>query len=332
MELDFNKKEKMAGTFIIVIAILLLTTVVMVGRGKDWFKTYIIYYTTFDESYNLDESASVKLYNADIGKVKKITLVENKVKVRLAILEEYASRIRNDAVATVESPTFIGSEFISIQPGNTDASPIPEEGEIPSTAKKSISDILAEFQVEKTAKEIIRIVHDLAEIVQIMRQPDGPFFTAIDTVNKALSHFEKIIRDLEAGKGTAGGILKSEVLLEKILDDINKLGDVLDNIKTASAKTPETMDMVQDNLITIKNIGSEISESISNIKRILKEVEEGSHGIPEVTRSTKRGIREIRNGVENIDNVVQSLKKNFLIRSNLPSEPAGENIDAGLRQ
>ncbi len=332
MELDFNKKEKMAGTFIIVIAILLLTTVVMIGRGKDWFKTYIIYYTTFDESYNLNENASVKLYNADIGKVKKITLVGNKVKVKLAILEEYASRIRNDSVATVESPTFIGSEFISIQPSNTDAPLIPEEGEISSMAKKSISDILAEFQVEKTAKEIIGAVHDLSEIVQIMRQPDGPFFTAVNTANKVLSHFEKIIRDLEAGKGTAGGILKSEVLLERILDDINKLGDILDNIKTASAKTPETMDLVQDNLAAVKNIGVEISESISNIKRILKEVEEGSHDIPEVTQTTKRGIREIRDGVKNIDNVVQSLKKNFLIRPNLPPEPAGENIDAGLRQ
>ena len=252
MELDFNKKEKIAGTFIIVVAILLLTTVVMIGRGKDWFKTYVIYYTTFDESYNLQENASVKLYNANIGKVKKITLVGDKVRVKLAILEEYASRIRSDSVATVESPTFIGSEHISIQPGSADAPLVPEEGEIPSMAKKSISDILTEFQVEETAKKIIKAVQDLSEIAEIMRKPDGPFFAAIDTINKTLSHFEKIIRDIEAGKGTAGGILKSRVLLERILDDLDKLGDILDNIKTASAKTPETIDQVQDNLAAIK--------------------------------------------------------------------------------
>ncbi|GAF95450.1 unnamed protein product, partial [marine sediment metagenome] len=41
MELDFTKKEKSAGIFIIGISILLLATVIIIGRGKDWFKTYI---------------------------------------------------------------------------------------------------------------------------------------------------------------------------------------------------------------------------------------------------------------------------------------------------
>jgi len=56
-----------------------------------------------------------------IGKVKKITLTDDKVKVEQAILQEYASRIRNDTIAIVESPTFIGSEYVSIKPGAFDA-------------------------------------------------------------------------------------------------------------------------------------------------------------------------------------------------------------------
>ncbi|MCJ7616946.1 MAG: hypothetical protein MUO43_10470, partial [Desulfobacterales bacterium] len=69
MEVDYNKKEKIVGTFVIGIVILMLTMLIIIGRGKDWFKTYIIYYTTFEESYNLKENAAVKLYKADIGKV-----------------------------------------------------------------------------------------------------------------------------------------------------------------------------------------------------------------------------------------------------------------------
>ncbi|MCK5192861.1 MAG: MCE family protein, partial [Desulfobulbaceae bacterium] len=125
MELDFNKKEKTAGIFIIGIAILLLATVIIIGRGKDWFKTYITYYTAFEESYNLMVDTPVKLFNADIGKVKDITPVGNKVKVTLIILKDYQSRIRTDSVATVESPTLIGSEYISIIPGSKDAPLIP---------------------------------------------------------------------------------------------------------------------------------------------------------------------------------------------------------------
>ena len=332
MDLDFSKKEKIVGTFIIFIVVILLTTVVIIGRGKDWFKTYITYYTTFDESYNLKEDAAVKLFKADIGKVKKIILVENRVKVKLAILEEYSSRIRSDSVAIVESPTFIGSEYISIKPGSADSPLIPKGGEINSTSKKSISDIMLEFQVEETAKKVIRAVQDLSEITQIMRDPDGPFFTAIDNINKIISHFEAISRDIQAGKGTVGGILKSSEILQIILDDLDKVTQILESIAEASSKTPEITNKVQNNLATIEKIGEEVLHSISSIKRILKEVEEGSHDIPEITQTTKLGIREIREGVENIDSVVQSLKKNLLIRPNLPPEPKGKNIDAGLRQ
>ena len=332
MDLDFSKKEKIVGTFIIFIVVILLTTVVIIGRGKDWFKTYIIYYTTFDESYNLKEDAAVKLFKADIGKVKKIILVENRVKVNLAILEEYSSRIRSDSVAIVESPTFIGSEYISIKPGSADSPLIPKGGEINSTSKKSISDIMLEFQVEETAKKVIRAVQDLSEIMQIMRDPDGPFFTAINNINKTISHIEAITGDIQAGKGTVGSMLKSREILQIILDNLDKVTQILESIAEASSKTPEITNKVQDNLAIIKKVGEEVLDSISSIKRILKEVEEGSHDIPEVTRSTKRGINEIRDGVENIDKVVKSLQKNFLIRPNLPAEPKGKNIDAGLRQ
>ncbi len=332
MDLDFSKKEKIAGIFIIGIIILLLATVITIGRGKDWFKTYIIYYTTFNESYNLQDNASVKLFKANIGKVKKITLDGNKVKVKLAILEEYSSRIRTDSIAIVESPTFIGSEYVSIQPGSHDAPLITEGGEIQSEAKKKVSDIMAEFQVEKTAKMVIQAVQDLSELFEIMRDPNGPLFKAINNINKTICHLEAVASDIKAGKGTVGGLLRSRALLETIQNDLDRAGDILENIAEATAKTPATIDNVQDNLTTIKQIGDGVLDCISSIKKILKEVEDGSADIPEVAKSTKRGVREIRDGVENIDKVVQSLQKNILIRPNLPPEPKGENVDAGLRQ
>lgn len=331
MEVDYNKKEKIVGTFVIGIVVIMLAMLIIIGRGKGWFKTYITYYTTFEESYNLKENAAVKLYKADIGKVKKITLEEDKVRVKLVILEDYSSRIRSDSLAIVDSPTFIGSEYISIIPGSADAPLIEKGGEIPSKEKKSVSDILAEFEVEKTAKMVIPAIQDVAEVAQIMRDPKGPLFASLDSFNRTLSYFEKVARDIEAGKGTIGGIIRSRELLDKILSDLDKLDEILENINKASSKTPVVMDQVQDNLAAVKKIGNDVSESVSSIKRIVKQVEE-NRDIPEITRSVKNGIQEIRSGVEEIDKVVQSLQKNFLIKSNLPPEEEPENIDAYLRQ
>jgi phospholipid/cholesterol/gamma-HCH transport system substrate-binding protein len=104
MELTFEKKEKIVGAFMVIIVALLLIVVVMIGRAKDWFRPYVTYYTLFDQAYNLSRDARVKLFTVDVGKVKDVSLDGDKVKVELAIVKDYTSRIRKDTVATVESP------------------------------------------------------------------------------------------------------------------------------------------------------------------------------------------------------------------------------------
>ena len=342
MELDFSKQEKIVGTFIICMVVLLLATVIVIGRGKNWFRHYITYYTIFEQSYTLEVNTPVKLFNTEIGKIKKITVSGDKVKVKLAILQDFRSRIRASSRATVQSATFIGSEYVAIIPGEGDAPLIPPGEIIPSRKRKSITAYLQELEVEKTAKMVVTALQELTEIIQLLRDPQGPFFASLDKANQTLVHIEKISREVEAGKGTVGGVLKSNALLDKVHGSLDDLGDILKNV---SAQTPAAVDRLQDNLATLHEIEKEILANMPNIKRIVKDVEDTvaslktiiaqiekrSHDIPKTIHSTSQGIQEIRGTVENIDKVVQSLQQNFLIRPHLPPVPEGKNVDAGLR-
>jgi phospholipid/cholesterol/gamma-HCH transport system substrate-binding protein len=318
MKIRFDAREKIVGAFMIAMIVALLTIVVMIGRGKDWFKTYVTYFTVFDEAYNLSPDARVKLFKADIGKVKSVRLEGDKVKVELGILEDYAPRIKMDSVATVESPTFIGSEYVSIKPGTTEALPIPENGTIPSKAKKSLADFMAEFEVEKTAKMIIKSLQNISEIVSHLRDPEGPLYASLDSVAEAMANIEAVTHDIKDGKGSLGGVIQSEELLEKIYEELNHVNGILRNVEDATARSPDIMD--------------DVKQSLNMINKILANIEKGSHDVPAVTRMTKHGIREIRDGVHEADKVVQSVQKSFLIRPNLPPEPKGEDIDTGLRR
>jgi phospholipid/cholesterol/gamma-HCH transport system substrate-binding protein len=346
MELDFNRREKIVGVFILCIAILLLTTVVVIGRGKDWFKKYITYYTIFDQSYNLKIDTPVKLYNADIGKIKHIDLVGNKVKITLLISDEFRSRIRTSARATVQSPTFIGSEHIAIIPGADDAPLILEEGIIPSKKKKSFTEILEEFQVEKTAKMIVEAAQNISAMVNILGDPQGPFFTALENLNKTMTNVEKITHGIQSGQGTLGELIQSRALLDQFHTNLDEVGNIINNISEASAKTPTTIEQVQVNLATLQEIEKGLLESLPNIQSIVKDVDEatdtlniilkniekGSHDIPDVIRSTNKAVEELRDAVNNIDHTVQSLQQSVFLRPHLPSKPQGKNVDAGFRQ
>ncbi len=301
MILSFNTKEKIVGTFIITVFILLLSMVVIIGRGKDWFRKNIIFHASFSESYNLDINASVKLFNADIGKVKKITLDGDRVKVTLAIFEEYAQRIKSDSVATVDGISYIGKKYISIKPGSENANTLKIGGNIKTVENKSISDILAEFEVEKTAKMVIKAVQDMSELTQMLKNPKGPVFTAVNSINKSLAEIE------------------------------SRIGLIMENTLIATAKVPGAVDQAKTDLEKVQEITEKVLEHIETVKTILANIEKGSEDVPPVTRSIKSRLQEVSELMEDASDVTKSVKKNILIRSNIPPAPKGEGIDAGLR-
>jgi phospholipid/cholesterol/gamma-HCH transport system substrate-binding protein len=345
MEISYTRVEKSVGLLVIGVAVLLLTTVVILGRGKDWFAEEVTFFTSFKESYNLQVNAAVKLFKADIGKVKRISLGEDNVNVQLAILSRYASRIRQDSVAVVDSPTLIGSEYISIVPGASNSPKIPVGGMIPSIEKKSIPDILKEFEVEKTAMLAIRTIQEIAELVSLMKDPDGPLLTTLANVEKTTTHLEQITGSIGQGKGSLGSLVASRELVDGVLANLEKANGLIDDMGATASKGPVLMDRIGDNLATIQAAGTGVVESVQILKTILADVrvslettrvilenlKQGSQDVPRVTLTARDGIREIREGVENIDRVVQSLQRNIIIRSNLPDEPLSMDTDAGIR-
>ena len=345
METSYTSAEKSVGLFVIGITLLLLTTVVILGRGKDWFADEVTFYTSFKESYNLQVNAAVKLFKADIGKVKRISLGEDNVNVQLAILAKYASRIRQDAVAVVDSPTLIGSEYISIVPGASNAPKIPVGGMIPSIEKKSISDIFKEFEVEKTAMLAVRTIQEIADLMILIKDPHGPLMTTLANIEKTSTHLLQITDRIGQGQGSLGSLVASRELVDGVLSNLEKVNGLLDDMRKTSSMGPVIMDQVSDNLATVRTAGNGVVENVQALKGILEEargsletiqtilenLKQGSQDIPRVTVTAKEGIREIREGVADIDRVVQSLERNIIIRSYLPDEPLSMDTDAGIR-
>ena len=335
MDTRFARREKAVGTFLIIIALTVLITLLIIGRGKDWFETYANYYTIFNDSYNLKEGSPVKM-NTEIGKVKAITPFEDKVKVEMTVLQDYAHRIRTDSIAVVQTTAIVyGTDFVSIKQGSDDSEVLAEGGMIASIEKQSIIELLneygAEFGVQEAARKINAIIQNAFDIVKRLKDPKGPLFTTLDNAYNTTFHVEGITRDLQAGQGTVGKLLKSPDLLDKILAELDRVDVILENVGEASKRTPKTMDQVQETLDRVKLVLDELIESVSSISIVLKEVEEGSSEIPKLTQSAKRGVQEMRDALENADKILKSLQNNFLIKGNLPPEPKGETTDAGLR-
>jgi phospholipid/cholesterol/gamma-HCH transport system substrate-binding protein len=315
MELKFSRMDRVVGIFLIAIVALMVGTVVLIGRGKDWFRPTVTYYTQFKENYNLAPGSSVKLFKAEIGHVKNVQLVGDAVRVQMSIFEEYHTRFREDSVATVESPTFIGSEYVAIRPGKPDSPLVSSGGTIKSEEKKTIAQILAEYEVEETAKRLTETIRNLADIVEELRDPQGPLFVSLNSIEKNLKNLETVTTGLKEGEGTAGQLLRSDELIKRVNTSMERLDKVLQSIEGA---TPE--------------VTANLRESMEKIREITVTLEKGSREVPSVIRTTKRGIQELRDGLDEVNRVVKALEQSPLIRGNLPPKPEGKDLDAGLRK
>jgi phospholipid/cholesterol/gamma-HCH transport system substrate-binding protein len=338
MDLEFKRKEKVVGFFIILICCLLLFSLVLIGRGKGFFKTYIEYYAVFEETYNLQDGAPVKLFNAEIGKVKDVKLVEDEVIVRIFIVDEYANRVRASSYVTVTSPTFIGSEYIALVSQDKTSPLVPEGGRVASVEKKSISDIMDEFQVEKTAKKFVESVYEISEMTKKLNSDKGPVFSILNDI-------EVIVDDIEKGKGNIGQILRTSNLTDEVEGRLLQIEKILEEVRTAVSKTPYTMDLVNQNLERVDRIGENIELSaesvnlmvldlrkrINDIETIIANIEKGSKHVPQITSTTLDGIEEIRTGVRKADDAIEALQKSFLLRKNLPKRQEPEQFKTDSR-
>ncbi|MDH3851419.1 MAG: MlaD family protein [Deltaproteobacteria bacterium] len=318
MRLQYSTMERMTGAFILLTLIVFLFTVAVVGRGKNWFRKHVVYYTAFEEGYNLVSGSRVKFLGTDIGSVTDVLLTTgNKVKVRVKVLAEYASRIRANSVATVESPTVIGSEYINIRPGTSKAAVIPPEGLIPTKEKKKFTEYLEQYEIGAKLEHIGKILEDLALITDQLKDPKGPFFGTF-------SNLQQITGTVEAGEGSLGRLIKSDELYEHMDTFVATLQETADHLVRAGVNIEKGSEHLEKATREGPEMVDKTQELLDRLLKVQVILEKVMTEVPEISAQAREGMQEV-------NRILDSVKENFLIRPNLPPPPDSETHGLEIR-
>jgi phospholipid/cholesterol/gamma-HCH transport system substrate-binding protein len=318
MDAKFHLREQLVGLFLVITLILSVGAIIVIGRGKNWFSKHHTYYTKFQEGYGLKEGSTVKMFNAEVGRVRRVTINDdNEVEVTIDVLADYEKKVRQDSVATVESPTLIGSEFIAITPGSKTAAVILPGGYIRSTPRKSISNYMEEFgleqkfaQVGRVLDTLAKVTSDLAVVMEELKRPGGPLMGALADV-------KAVTGDIRAGRGSVGKLLADDDLYQK-----------LDRLTAQLEQTATNLNEVTANM---KPVGSELpalarelGQSAKDIRAIVANFKRGSEDFPALVTDTDEAVRQFRR-------VVESAKTLPLLRSGLPPDLRRDQVDLDPR-
>lgn len=283
----------MVGALLILTIIVVTGSVIVIGRGKAWFRDYGIYNIVFDEGYNLREGATVKIFNTDVGRVTSLEITpQNKVGVTIKILRGYSKLIRRDSVAVVASPTFIGSEYISISAGSPESPLISEEGTIPSKRKKSLSDYAEEFHLEEKFNALTRILYSLEETMDQIKDPEGPLLGT-------LWDLRAITNDIKRGQGLGNVLVKND-LYEQLDRQMAHLEATLANAEKTSQG--------------LEQAARVLPEAMQEMRKILHDIKTASRDAPAIAQGARENLQKL-------DQILESAKRSPLIKGGiLPKE------------
>ncbi|MDR2142607.1 MAG: MlaD family protein [Deltaproteobacteria bacterium] len=300
--MKYTWSEKMAGLILILGFGLIAGAMVMVGAGRDWLSSYQNYFILLRDGHGILPGVRVKFLRLDIGRVTSLDLMDNNlVKIHLTILTDYASRLRGDSLASVNSPTIIGSEYIEILPGSPTSPPIPPGGQIPAKDPQSLDDLLASLQWPQKIQQADAIIKNIVSITDNLRETSGP-------TRGTMVNLERITESVATGQGTLGNLVVNRDAYLELVATLRELREV-------SQALSETASGVRDNLPALTN----------RLETILRQVESGTRSFPEVARGAREGLREA-------DQILDSVKRNFLIRGNLTPTPPPESLTRPARE
>ncbi len=314
MEIKFKTRERIVGIFLVLTLLIVAGSLIVIGRGKAWFSEHATYHLVFDEGYNLRDGANVKILNADVGKVTSIYITpQHKVGVDIEILKQYSNLITRDSVAVVDSPTVIGSEYLSISAGSPSLPLIPDKGIIPTKRKKSLGDYAEEFHLEEKFNALTRILYGVEATVNQIKEPHGPLFGT-------LSNLKTVTDQIKSGHGI-GALLVKDDLYQRVDVQMTHLDSILTNFEKTSQgveqtaqSLPATTRRIEDIVADIKVVSENIKAASENIKAASKHIESASQDAPVITQSARENLRKL-------DQILESAKRNPLIRGGIAEKP-----------
>jgi phospholipid/cholesterol/gamma-HCH transport system substrate-binding protein len=306
---NYSRTEKLAGLFLFLAILAGLGTILLVGQGKGWFQQTQTYLVNFPQSYNLQQGASVKMFNTEVGTVTRLRIIrvrdENQVEVTIRVNAKYRDLIRLDSVAQVESPTILGSEFLSISPGTYGYPAIEPYGTIPSRVRKTLADYLEEFQPEESLRQAKQFVANLAYLSEQFKSHEQKLLST-------LKHFDELVISVIEAKGTLGKLLMEKDMYNRMENAVLKVENILKNsekisgdIKISSAKVPLLLDKV--------------NQELDQVKCLLADLRKASGQLPGLLETTDEAART---GKE----VIDAVKANPIIKWTTPKPPPSESI------
>ena len=243
------------GVFTVIVILVSWWGIKWLG-GQNIFLTNNSYYVYFDDVTGLQESSRVKMRGVEVGNVRSITLMEDQVKVEIAIDADYEDMIPDNSIAEIASAGLMGGMEIYIIQGDSETS-MPDggifEGRVRPDMLGSLADkggelldglnvtvenlnTLLEANSENIGKLVANLESVTASIDEMLTASSDEIEGALGDLHSFTTMLSESSADIQAmitNLESFSGDLADADIVEKLNTTVESLNGVLSTIENA---------------------------------------------------------------------------------------------------
>jgi len=313
-----NTLETRLGIFFALTLIVAVIILEMVGVA-DFFKPGYKVYADFKTVQELKKGDLVKMAGVEVGRVDKIDLANEKVRVTLKIKKSDAE-LKTDSKATIKFTGLLGQNFVALDFGTANA-PRAVEGAILSTAEQpDLSAIMA--KLDNVAGDIQGLTKSFT--------PDSlaPLFGPITDFMKnnstnlgaILDNTRMITEQVSNGKGSVGKLLYDDTLYNTALSAVVGLQAGTAELKSTILEAKGMMTNANSIIMEInagqgtlgklakdETLYREMTLAMTNAREILEKVNKGQGTIGKIVNDESL-YKNVKVSLQKLDKATEGLE------------------------
>lgn len=301
------QNELHAGLFILIAMGLFALSIWILGQERQVFAKQIEYYTSFSDIQGLSKGAPIRLGGIGVGRVAEYEFDpqagNGRIKIVLLINEEFAPRIKEDAVVSIQTQGLLGDKYLSID-SKFQGATLPAGSELKSQESGDLSAVVA-----KASTIIDNGVEISASLKDFLQNFDKETVTALSGGFKSLGALANEIKD---GEGLLHRLVFSKKDGDAIMSDMkvasDSLSEVLAKVKSGDGllhaliygdKGTEDLKAFSEAASTIATLSDELTGLLTEIKSgngVLHTLiyEESPEGIDETLRKLNETVNNLK--------------------------------------
>lgn len=230
MKFHFNKFEKVAGLFVLLAIVLSVGGVLGVAIKNGWLASKVHFVTELDTAEGVHVGTVVQISGLRVGSVRVVELeARDRVRVEFAVLEKFASKIREDSKVQLYRPFVLADKVLDVSVGDEELPQMAPGSKLTAQSSNDILDLISGKKMGAMFASFDKLAESLTVIGEAFANPKRT-----RELVKMLDRLNPLVNNLNVMSGEVVKIMSSS--RKEIPDMGRQIGQLVKNMNNLTTE------------------------------------------------------------------------------------------------